>query len=128
MPIEFIDLKILNEEEIPILNKLVKEYYTKFERDLKNPKLIIHFKKYKKSGNQVKYSIHSRIDSPSIILSANAHDWDFARTLHKVFKKLEQEFQHKFKTEGQKQERFHPKRSKRGTDTRVKLRLRGKIR
>ena len=100
MSVQFINLKILEEEEKPTVNKLVDEYFSKIQREIKNASLIVQFKKYNKEGRRAKYSIHARVDAPSIICSAEASDWDLARTLHKVFNKVQNEIKHKYKIEG----------------------------
>jgi len=100
MAIEYRDLRVLGDEEKPVLNKLTDEYYRKISRKLNNPKLILKFKKYNQAGKRVKYSIHARLDNPNLIASAKAHDWDFARALHKVMKKIINEIKHKYKLEG----------------------------
>ena len=100
MPIEYIDLNVLGDEEKPILDKLSREYYRKISIKFKNPKLILKFRKYKATGRRAKYSIHARVDSPNLLASAEAFDWDFARALHKVMKKTINELKHKFKLEG----------------------------
>ena len=71
---------------------------------------------------------NARIESPDMVLKSDASDWDLRRTVHMLMKALENELKRRFKTEGQKQERFHPKKAKRGTDTRVKLKLRRRTR
>jgi hypothetical protein len=76
----------------------------------------------------VKYSFHARVDGPQFAAKADAVDWDMRRTVHKVMQALENELEHKMKKHGQKQERFHPKKAKRGTGTSVKLKLRRRAR
>lgn len=100
MPIEYRDLKVLGDEEKPILNKLVREYYRKISIKIKNPTLILKFRKYKASGKRAKYSIHTRVDSPSLLATAEAFDWDFARAMHKVMRKVLNELKHKYRLEG----------------------------
>ena len=102
MPIQFVNLHVLEDFEKPTVNKLVNEYSGKIERLVNNPLIVIQFKKYDKAGKKVKYSIHARVDAPSLLASAEAADWDLARTLHKVFNKVESELKHKFKIEGSK--------------------------
>ena len=98
MKISYIGLKNLDNLEISKIKNLSVEYCEKFERNLgKDALLILHLQKYRVKGKRAKYSIHAKINSPSLILNANAADWDLNRTLHKVLKKFKGEIEHKFK-------------------------------
>ena len=88
----------LNEEEKNTLNKLAPEYYDKIQRSLNNvTSLQVDIKLYKKLGGKRKYDVHVKAVAPTTIFSASYADWDFARTLHKVFKKIENEIAHKIR-------------------------------
>jgi len=102
MAVKFIGLKDLTQEEANLVTVLVEEYALKYQRDLPDFNLIIRIKKLSKTGGKHKYSIHARLNDPSTILVSQAFDWDFPRTIHKSMKKLGNELQHKFKTEGHK--------------------------
>lgn len=98
MKISYVGLKNLDDLETAKIKNLSIEYCEKFERDLgKDALLILHLQKYKVEGKRAKYSIHAKINSPSLILNANAADWDLNRVLHKVLKKFKGEIEHKFK-------------------------------
>ena len=87
----------LEVREIVDFNKLFSEYSRKIESKLKKiSSFVVHVKEYNKTGSRKKFSIHVRVVAPTGILEADAWDWDFRRTLHKVFKKLEHEIEHKF--------------------------------
>ncbi len=116
-------LKKLDANDASQLKTLVEHYMEKIERVFPYFDLLFHTKVHKPEG-RIKYSFHGRIDAPSVVLTSEASDWDLARTVHKVMRKLENEARKKYKIGGQKQERFHPKKAKRGTDVRVKLKLR----
>jgi hypothetical protein len=102
--IEFVGLPDLDEDEKRILNTLSTEYYQKIKRTLKNvTSLVVHVKKYKKQGKKHKYSLHVRAIAPTRAFeSTKAADWDFARTLHKAFKDLENQIKHKLHSDDQK--------------------------
>ena len=88
----------LNDEEKSILNRLSPEYHEKIKRALKNnTSLQIDVKLYKKAGGKRKYDIHVKAVAPTTIFSASYADWDFAKSLHKVFKKVENEIAHKIR-------------------------------
>ncbi len=97
--IEYAGLKEINEKEKEILDKLSEEYYPKIKRKLHNElTLKIHIKKYSETGEKHKWSIHAKAIAPTkIFTSDKACDWDFARTLHKAFKDLENEISKKMK-------------------------------
>lgn len=95
--IEINNQEILNDKEREIADKLVKEYYQKIQRKIKNiTSLKIYIKEYGKEGKGKKYSIDVGVVSPGDIFKAKAFDWDFARALHKVLNKIINEIEHKF--------------------------------
>ena len=109
MDVIYRGLKKLGEIESSTVSILVDRYLPKIERLAHANKLIIGIKEYDKEGNRSKYSIHARLEAPSVFIAAKAHDWDLRRTLHKVLKKIENEAQHKFMVYG------HTKRKPRET-------------
>ena len=117
--IQYIGVEQLSTDERIALDTLSAEYYDKIQRSLKNvTSLIIHIKEYKKAAapekkeergdygkkpKRKKYDIHIKVVAPTRIFEEkHAADWDFARTLHKAFKNLEREIQHKLHTDDQR--------------------------
>ncbi|MBI4116997.1 hypothetical protein HY449_04615 [Candidatus Pacearchaeota archaeon] len=95
--LQTIGFGVLEERDKKDFEKLFNEYSVKIQRKLKNiSSSAIHLKEYEKDGLRKKFSVHARIVAPTIIFEADAANWDFKRTLHKVFNKLEQEIEHKF--------------------------------
>jgi len=85
----------LNQTENLILDKLLKEYEVKIKRQLKNEAdIVVHIKVHEKEGNRKKYNIHIDVAN-SIRFGATADDWDLARAVHKVFKNIMNEIEHK---------------------------------
>ena len=93
--LRFIGIKELNIIERLKLFSLTKHYHKKLRTYLKNPELIVRIKKYSKQGKQ-KFSIHSRINAPRLILTSQSADWDLSRTIHKNFNKFLKEIENKF--------------------------------
>ncbi|RLG16092.1 hypothetical protein DRN69_01730 [Candidatus Pacearchaeota archaeon] len=94
--VEINGISLLNSHEKQIADKLLKEYYPKMQRQIKNIiTLKIYIKEYKKEGKRKKYNIDVEIKSSGKIFKANASDWDFSRTLHKVLNKIINEIEHK---------------------------------
>jgi hypothetical protein len=95
--IQFIGVSELDVAEQTIVNELSTEYYQKIKRALKNlTSLAVHVKVHSKQGSKKKYTIKIRAIAPtSIIESKMAADWDLGRTLHKAFKNVEREIEHK---------------------------------
>jgi len=98
--IQYVGAHNLDAEKKKVLDKLSTEYHQKIKRSLKNiTSLIIHVKVYKKEGKSVKFAVHAKAVAPTaIIVSTKASDWDFARTLHKAFKDLENQIEKRYKT------------------------------
>lgn len=101
--IQYIGIDELDSSERAVLDKLSAEYYDKIQRSLKNiTSIVVHIKEYGKGGDRKKYSLHLRAIAPTVIFeSGKASDWDFARTLHKAFKDVERQIQHKLHTDDQ---------------------------
>jgi ribosome-associated translation inhibitor RaiA len=100
MALNFIGLDSLDENEVEKLTAYGERFYQKACRIVKDPLVILHVKKMKTSGKRCKYSVHGRIEGPSLLASVEYSDWDFVRALNKIFEKIESEIAHKFKTEG----------------------------
>ena len=101
--IQIIGMRNLDDNQKPVVNKLVNEYYQKFFRTLKNEiSLQVHIKKTDKGGKRKRYELRVRVNAPTRIFeSKKALDWDLQRTLHKAFKDLESQFKHKLHTDDQ---------------------------
>jgi ribosome-associated translation inhibitor RaiA len=107
----FVNLKQFGIFERMKIKTLSTKYTKKLERDLTNLEVILHCKKYEKTGQAAKYAFNAKIQRP-VIFATDASDWDLATAVHKVMGKLERGVQKKFKTEGQKQGKVHVKQSK----------------
>lgn len=106
-PIQITGIDEISEEDIDIVNTLANEYYAKIKRSLKNIVSIkLHVKQHSKTGNKHKSDIRVKVISPTRIFEAQESDWDLARTLHKVFKNIEREIQHKLKTDDQRNKAY----------------------
>ncbi len=100
--IQYTGLDELNTAEKEILNTLSAEYYDKIQRELKNiTSLQIHIKAHDKEGARTRWELHSKAVAPTQIFESSAEDWDFARTLHKIFKDLERQITHQLKSDNQ---------------------------
>jgi len=123
----YLGIKSLNKIDQDKIKNLVLNYMEKIDRYFVNYNFRMHIKVYKVGGKD-KYSFHGKIDCPDFLFAADAVDWDLRRTVHKLMKKILNGLEHEFHKHQQKQQRFHPRKAKRGTDKRVKLKLRGRAR
>ena len=55
--------------------------------------------KFEKAGARAKYSIHLRLEDPSILLTAEEADWELPKALHKTIQNLAEEVRKKSKRE-----------------------------
>lgn len=107
--IQFIGVADLDEAEQEIVKRLSTEYYEKIKIALHNlTSMAVHVKTQKddadegKEKSRKKFSIKVRAIAPTHVFeSAHASDWDLARTLHKAFKNIEHEIEHKLKVSDQ---------------------------
>jgi len=101
--IQIIDIEKLEDEEKGVFNKLVDEYYKKIQRELKNiTSLTIHIKAHSKGGKAKKYDLRIKAIAPTRIFEAQESDWELARTLHRVFRNMIRQIQHRLRTDSQR--------------------------
>ena len=123
--VNYVGLDSLEREEKEALNTIVLNHASKLDRILPNLNLRFHVKLYD-IGGKVKYSFHARTKIGKETLLAEAADWDMRRTTHMAMEKLLTAVEHKLHVQGQKQQKFHPKKAKRGFGKNVKLKMRGR--
>ena len=88
----------LNDEEKELVNTLANEYYGKIQRGLKNiTSMSLHIKQHSKTGNRHKSDIRVKVIAPSNSFESQESDWDLARTLHRVFKNIERQIEHRIR-------------------------------
>lgn len=101
-PIQITGIDDISEEDRDLVNKLANEYYVKIQRSLKNIISIkLHIKQHSKTGKKHKSDIRVKVIAPTRIFEAQESDWDLARTLHRVFKNIERELEHRLRTDDQ---------------------------
>ena len=103
-PIQIVGMdKIENDIEKGIINKLANEYYKKIQRELKNiTSITLHVKVHSKGGKAKKWDMRIKVVAPTRIFEAQESDWDLARSLHRVFRNVERQLQHKLRTDNQR--------------------------
>ena len=103
-PIQIIGVdKGEDEVEKETSNKLANEYYKKIQRSLKNiTSITLHIKVHTKGGKTKKWGMRVKVVAPTRIFEAQESDWDLARSLHRVFRNVEREIQHKLHTDSQR--------------------------
>ena len=93
----------LNDEDKELVNTLANEYYGKIQRGLKNiTSITLHIKEHSKTGGRHKSDIRVKVIAPTKIFESQESDWDLARTLHRVFKNIERQIEHRLKVSEQK--------------------------
>lgn len=100
--INFSGLKHFDERQIAVIKDMTSKYYDKIKMKLPNCSLHLDCKRHKETGERSKYSFRAKLDSPSVMFSVDAYDWDLNRVLHKVFLNLEHKVKHEFRLEGKK--------------------------
>ena len=103
-PIQIIGIdEVDNESEKDLVNKLANEYYEKIQRSLKNlTSITLHIKVHSKGGKAKKWDLRVKVIAPTKIFESQESDWDLARSLHRVFKNVERQIDHKLHTDRQK--------------------------
>lgn len=126
MKITYVGLDFLDNTEKELLKKLVSKYSSKFDRKVKNSSLKFHVKLHEVGGN-LKYSFHVHLSFGKNAISVEYADWDLKKTGYKVMEKLYTAAEHKFHEEGQKQQKFHPRKGKKGFGKAVTMKLKGLV-
>jgi ribosome-associated translation inhibitor RaiA len=87
-------IDLLDEKEKQLAEKLISDYYLKIKQLVRNDLSFgVHIKEYNTEGQKKKYAITIKASFAGKNLESNADDWDFARTIHKAMKKLENEIE-----------------------------------
>lgn len=81
-------LKNLNSIEEQQMKLVVEQEYGKIEREFSGSKLVVEVRKAKKAGARAKYSIHLRLEDPSLMLTAEDADWDLVKAIRMTFGRL----------------------------------------
>lgn len=102
-PIQIIGIEKIEDEEKSIVNKLINDYYKKIQREIKNiTSLTVHVKTHSKGGKSKKYDFRVKVAAPTRIFESQESDWDLARTLHRVFRNMIRQIQHRLRTDSQR--------------------------
>lgn len=92
----------VSSDDKAIVNKLANDYYPKIKRALKNDVSIkLHVKQHSKTGNKHKSDIRVKVVAPTKVFESQESDWDLARTLHRVFRNVIRQLEHKLKMDDQ---------------------------
>ena len=95
--IKIIGIKELDDKEVETVNRLAKEYYGKIQRAIKNiTSLVIHVKIYNVTGKRKQYEINVKVMAPTKSFDSKAAEWELAKALHRVFRKIERMIEHRF--------------------------------
>jgi hypothetical protein len=118
--VRYIGVNSLEVFEREIMKKLVMDYMVKLNRILHNPNARFHVKLLRVNGKMM-YSFSVRLKIGKEFMSFNVEDWDMRRTVRKVMTKVLNAVEKELKIKGQKQQKFHPKKAKRGFGKYVKM-------
>ncbi len=96
--IQIIGIDEIGDDDKIIVNKLANDYYSKIKRALKNEVSVkLHVKQHSKTGKQHKSDIRVKVVAPTKVFESQESDWDLARTLHKVFKNVLRQLEHRIR-------------------------------
>jgi hypothetical protein len=118
--VRYIGINSLEVFDREILKKLIMDYMVKLDRILPNASLKFHVKLLKIKG-KILYSFHVRLKIGKEVMGFNVEDWDMRKTVRKVMIKVLNAVEKELKIKGQKQQKFHPKKAKRGFGKYVKM-------
>ena len=96
----------LDDEERSLLDTLINEYSEKIKRELKKEAVVdLTLKVYEKCGEdgkcgKKKYSLNLKIIN-SFVFKSDSYDYDLAKAIHKAFKKILSEIEHRLHVSNQ---------------------------
>jgi len=99
MKIQYKDTSILNKEELTLLKTLAKEYSQKLQSYIPVKEILIDIKTKNKGGTRKRYSLSIHV-SDDRVFNTKVEDWDLNQVIHKAFKKIIKEAEHKDKIQG----------------------------
>ena len=105
MMITFSGLKEFTEQEGMTLKEITTHYDQKITQKVPNASFHLTCKSIQKEGMKKEYSFILRVNSPSVLWSTKAEDWDLKKALHKVFTHAQNRIKHQLKLEGYKKPR-----------------------
>ncbi|MBT3866156.1 hypothetical protein HOF78_03605 [Candidatus Woesearchaeota archaeon] len=126
MAVSYVGLNSLDGIDRERLKKVVSKYNSDIRRFGAKNNLKFHVKVHE-VGSKVRYSFRAHLNFGKETLTSEVEGWDLRKNVNSVMKKLMTAIEHKFHLEGQKQEKFHPKKGKDGFGKRVKLKLKGLV-
>jgi hypothetical protein len=106
--VEIRGIELLSEEDKWELNKEIEKYQEKIKWKTKSDfilKLVIkeyNHKSEDKDNKRKKYSLQAQIKGATHSFEASSFDWDFNKSLHKIFEKLITEVEHYYHSSEQK--------------------------
>jgi len=113
MGVFIVNKKELSDKELSTIEEYSSKFYEKIAGSIyasskPEPKLLITVKKHARKPSEnmkCKYSIHTKLEAPSIILAAHESEWDLKKALNKTFENMRHEMEHKFKDASAKAKR-----------------------
>ena len=96
MAIQYSGIDSLDETEKFKLIKISEREYPKITIHLPDATLMLIIKKHSKTGNRHKYSLHAKVDNPTLKFRAETFAWDISEATHKIFEKLHNEIKKKY--------------------------------
>ena len=106
--IEIKGIEVLSENEKFELNKLINSYKEKLKWKTKSDyklKLAVKIHSKKADDKDTKsrnYSLHAMLKGETHSFEASASDWDFNKSVHKLFQKLINEVEHTYHSSEQR--------------------------
>ena len=97
--IKYVGIKDLDIEKQTIVKTLAEKYSEKIDRKVKNFDMTLTVKEYEKTGKRTKYSVHTKVEAPKLVVAASAADWDLKKTSRMALEKVSKEIEHKMKHE-----------------------------
>ena len=95
--IETSGLDLMKDNEKILFDKSISSELEKLNKKSKDiSHFYLHFKEHKKEGAKPKYVLHSKISINNNHIETESFGWDLKKVLKELFKKIENEINHKF--------------------------------
>jgi len=96
MVLRYVGIKSLGESDSFTVKRISEKVYPKLLRYMPDAELVLIIKKYEKTGNRQKFSVHSKLNNPKMKFKSESFDWDISKATHKALNKLQTEVKRKY--------------------------------
>tara|TARA_Y100000031_G_C8057327_1_gene308977 strand:+ start:209 stop:529 length:321 start_codon:yes stop_codon:yes gene_type:complete len=97
--IQMIGASDFDKEELETITEMAKHYEEKITHVVGTIEGKMHLKKHSKGGKSTKYDLRLTVKVAKKTFDTQESDWELNKTVHKVFKNIQNQITHKLHTD-----------------------------